>query len=70
MRTVHWCDLVQVRPLYRHLLPPCQAPSLSFLGLPWKVVPFPLMELQASVDYASISLSISSLLVIYVVSVG
>ncbi|KAJ1479650.1 hypothetical protein T484DRAFT_1958430, partial [Baffinella frigidus] len=35
-----------VKPLYHHLLPP-DAPSLAFVGLPAKIVPFPLMEMQA-----------------------
>lgn len=30
-----------VRPVYQHLLVPAFAPSLSFIGLPFKVVPFP-----------------------------
>uniref|UniRef100_A0A7R9YW83 Flavin-containing monooxygenase n=1 Tax=Chlamydomonas euryale TaxID=1486919 RepID=A0A7R9YW83_9CHLO len=37
----------RVGPLYQHLFPPALAPHLSFLGLPWKVVPFPQQELQA-----------------------
>ncbi|CAI5457521.1 unnamed protein product [Closterium sp. Yama58-4] len=37
----------RVTPLFRHVLPPALAPSLSFIGLPWKVVPFPLCQLQA-----------------------
>ncbi|GJP38334.1 hypothetical protein CLOM_g22787 [Closterium sp. NIES-68] len=37
----------RVGPLFRHILPPALAPSLSFIGLPWKVVPFPLCQLQA-----------------------
>lgn len=36
-----------VGPLYQHVFPPLLAPLLSFVGLPFKVVPFPLMELQA-----------------------
>jgi thioredoxin reductase len=36
-----------VGPLYEHVFPPVLAPSLSFVGLPWKVVPFPLCELQS-----------------------
>ncbi|KAK3170395.1 hypothetical protein Dsin_000173 [Dipteronia sinensis] len=35
-----------VGPLYKHVFPPVFAPWLSFVGLPWKVVPFPLCELQ------------------------
>ncbi|KAF5834854.1 hypothetical protein DUNSADRAFT_8355 [Dunaliella salina] len=35
-----------VQPLYKHMFPPALAPSLSFVGLPWKIVPFPQMELQ------------------------
>ncbi|XP_062026116.1 flavin-containing monooxygenase FMO GS-OX-like 4 [Rosa rugosa] len=37
----------RVGPLYKHVFPPALAPSLSFVGLPWKVVPFPLFELQS-----------------------
>lgn len=33
--------------LYKHVFPPALAPSLSFVGVPWKVVPFPQFELQA-----------------------
>ena len=29
------------------MFPPAYAPTLSFVGLPWKVVPFPQFELQA-----------------------
>jgi len=36
-----------VSPLYKHVFPPALAPSLSFIGLPWKVVPFPQFETQA-----------------------
>ncbi|KAJ6308296.1 hypothetical protein OIU76_017970 [Salix suchowensis] len=36
----------RVAPLYKHVFPPVLAPWLSFVGLPWKVVPFPLFELQ------------------------
>ncbi|RWR87493.1 flavin-containing monooxygenase FMO GS-OX-like protein 4 [Cinnamomum micranthum f. kanehirae] len=37
----------RVGPLYKHIFPPLLAPSLSFIGLPWKVVPFPLFEMQS-----------------------
>ncbi|XP_062073400.1 flavin-containing monooxygenase FMO GS-OX-like 4 [Humulus lupulus] len=37
----------RVGPLYRHVFPPALAPWLSFVGLPWKVIPFPLCELQS-----------------------
>jgi hypothetical protein len=39
----------RVAPLFLHMFPATGglAPRLSFLGLPWKVVPFPLMQLQA-----------------------
>ncbi|KAG0490322.1 hypothetical protein HPP92_007185 [Vanilla planifolia] len=37
----------RVGPLYKHVFPPSLAPSLSFIGLPWKIVPFPLCELQS-----------------------
>ncbi|KAL3334873.1 hypothetical protein AABB24_031210 [Solanum stoloniferum] len=36
-----------VGPLYKHVFPPAFAPSLSFVGLPWKVIPFFLCELQS-----------------------
>ncbi|KAK6158011.1 hypothetical protein DH2020_005325 [Rehmannia glutinosa] len=36
----------RVGPLYKHIFPPTLAPWLSFVGLPWKVVPFPLFEFQ------------------------
>ena len=35
-----------VHPLFEHVFVP-RAPSLAFIGLPWKVVPFPMFELQA-----------------------
>ncbi|XVE57700.1 hypothetical protein DITRI_Ditri04bG0110500 [Diplodiscus trichospermus] len=34
-------------PLYKHVFPPALAPCLSFIGIPWKVVPFPLSEFQS-----------------------
>ncbi|KAG2443029.1 hypothetical protein HYH02_009444 [Chlamydomonas schloesseri] len=35
-------------PLWLHMMPPGPlAPGLSFIGLPWKIVPFPQMELQS-----------------------
>ncbi|GAB2211752.1 hypothetical protein Droror1_Dr00025086 [Drosera rotundifolia] len=37
----------RVGPLYEHVFPPVLAPWLSFVGLPWKVIPFPLIELQS-----------------------
>ncbi|TMW96632.1 hypothetical protein EJD97_007073 [Solanum chilense] len=37
----------RVGPLYKHVFPPAFAPSLSFVGLPWKVIPFFLCELQS-----------------------
>jgi hypothetical protein len=37
----------RVAPLYKHIFPPSLAPRLAFIGLPWKVVPFPQFELQA-----------------------
>ncbi|ESW29329.1 hypothetical protein PHAVU_002G061500 [Phaseolus vulgaris] len=36
-----------VGPLYKHVFPPALAPWLSFVGLPWKIVPFPMFELQS-----------------------
>lgn len=37
----------RVAPLYKHVFPLAWAPTLSFVGLPWKVVPFPQFELQS-----------------------
>ncbi|KAH9777343.1 Flavin-containing monooxygenase FMO GS-OX-like 4 [Citrus sinensis] len=37
----------RVGPLYKHVFPPVLAPWLSFVGLPWKVIPFPLCEYQS-----------------------
>ncbi|XP_073287855.1 flavin-containing monooxygenase FMO GS-OX-like 4 [Primulina huaijiensis] len=36
----------RVGPLYKHIFPPALAPWISFVGLPWKVVPFPMFEYQ------------------------
>ncbi|KFK40585.1 hypothetical protein AALP_AA2G015000 [Arabis alpina] len=40
-------DDKRVGPLYKHIFPPTLAPSLSFVGIPWKVLPFPVFELQS-----------------------
>ena len=37
----------RIKHLYQHIFPPDVAPSISFVGLPWKVVPFAQYELQA-----------------------
>ncbi|KAK4794797.1 hypothetical protein SAY86_012791 [Trapa natans] len=37
----------RVGPLYKHVFPPALAPWLSFIGLPWKVVPLPQFEFQS-----------------------
>ncbi|BAU00465.1 Flavin-containing monooxygenase FMO GS-OX-like 4 [Vigna angularis] len=37
----------RVGPLYKHVFPPALAPCLSFVGVPWKIVPFPMFELQS-----------------------
>ncbi|CAL9133004.1 unnamed protein product [Musa acuminata var. zebrina] len=37
----------RVGPLYKHIFPPFLAPSLAFIGIPWKVVPFTMFELQS-----------------------
>ncbi|KAK9792457.1 hypothetical protein WJX73_003620 [Symbiochloris irregularis] len=37
----------RVAPVYKHTLVPHFGPTLSFLGLPFKVAPFPLFEAQA-----------------------
>ncbi|KAG2277672.1 hypothetical protein Bca52824_060227 [Brassica carinata] len=36
-----------VGPLYKHIFSPAFAPSLSFVGITWKVLPFHLFELQS-----------------------
>ncbi|KAJ4906958.1 Flavin-containing monooxygenase FMO GS-OX-like 3 [Raphanus sativus] len=36
-----------VGPLYKHVFSPAFAPSLSFIGIAWKVLPFHLFELQS-----------------------
>lgn len=37
----------RVGPLYKHVFPPSLAPWLSFVGLPWKIAPFPQFEFQS-----------------------
>jgi len=37
----------RVGPLYKHILPPKFSPTLAFIGLLWKVVPFPQFQLQS-----------------------
>lgn len=37
----------RIENLYQHVFLPRLAPSLSLIGIPWKVVPFPLFQLQA-----------------------
>ncbi|XP_031502630.1 flavin-containing monooxygenase FMO GS-OX-like 4 [Nymphaea colorata] len=37
----------RVGPLYKHVFPPSLAPSLSVIGIPFRVLPFPLFELQS-----------------------
>ncbi|KAL6177102.1 hypothetical protein ACLB2K_048628 [Fragaria x ananassa] len=37
----------RVGPLYKHVFPPALAPLLSFVGIPFKVVPFALYEFQS-----------------------
>ncbi|KAF8027088.1 hypothetical protein BT93_E0108 [Corymbia citriodora subsp. variegata] len=37
----------RVGPLYKHVFPPHLAPWLSFVGLPWKAIPFPQFEYQS-----------------------
>ena len=39
--------VLRVSPVYRHIFPLSTAPTLSIIGLPWKVVPFPEFEVQA-----------------------
>ncbi|CAK9171132.1 unnamed protein product [Ilex paraguariensis] len=49
----------RVGPLYKHIFPPVLAPLLSFVGLPWKVAPFPLVEFQSKWIAGSLSGRIS-----------
>ncbi|KAH9313935.1 hypothetical protein KI387_022562, partial [Taxus chinensis] len=37
----------RVGPLYEHIFPPLLAPSLSFVGIPKKIITFPFFELQS-----------------------
>uniref|UniRef100_M4F6E5 Flavin-containing monooxygenase n=1 Tax=Brassica campestris TaxID=3711 RepID=M4F6E5_BRACM len=37
----------RVGPLYKHIFSPASAPSLSFIGITWKVLLFHLFELQS-----------------------
>ncbi|XP_004301334.1 PREDICTED: flavin-containing monooxygenase FMO GS-OX-like 4 isoform X2 [Fragaria vesca subsp. vesca] len=37
----------RVGPLFKHVFPPALAPSLSFVGVPWRTIPFPNFELQS-----------------------
>ncbi|XP_004299651.1 PREDICTED: flavin-containing monooxygenase FMO GS-OX-like 3-like [Fragaria vesca subsp. vesca] len=37
----------RVGPLFKHVFPPALAPSLSFVGVPWRAIPFPCFELQS-----------------------
>ena len=37
---------MRVDPLYKHVLHPVLAPTLAFVGLLWKNVPYPQMEMQ------------------------
>ncbi|EFN57454.1 hypothetical protein CHLNCDRAFT_30388 [Chlorella variabilis] len=37
----------RVGPLYQHIFPPAAAPTLAFVGIPWKVIPFPQFQLQS-----------------------
>ncbi|PWZ52884.1 Flavin-containing monooxygenase FMO GS-OX-like 4 [Zea mays] len=38
----------RVHPLYKHVFVPQLAPRLTFVGLPFKVIPFPMFQIQAS----------------------
>ncbi|KAE8800964.1 Flavin-containing monooxygenase FMO GS-OX5 [Hordeum vulgare] len=38
----------RVGPLYKHVFPPRLAPHISFVGLPFKAIPFPVFQLQSS----------------------
>lgn len=44
---------------YQHMFVPAIGSSLSFVGLPWKIVPFPQFELQAKyiARYVAVSFS-------------
>ena len=45
----------RVGPLYLQMFPPGLGPSLSFVGLPWKAVPFPMQEMQAKLVARALS---------------
>ena len=45
----------RVGPLYEHMFHPALGASLSFIGLCWRVVPFPQFELQAAFVAAALS---------------
>ncbi|KAI3922282.1 hypothetical protein MKX01_005971 [Papaver californicum] len=36
-----------VGPLYKHIFPPMLAPRLSFIGIPFRALPFPIFELES-----------------------
>ncbi|KAI3841558.1 hypothetical protein MKX03_023872 [Papaver bracteatum] len=40
-------DDIRVGPLYKHVFSPLLAPGLSFIGLIWKGIPYPIFELQS-----------------------
>ncbi|XP_026394350.1 flavin-containing monooxygenase FMO GS-OX-like 3 [Papaver somniferum] len=40
-------DDSSVGPLYKHIFPPMLAPMLSFIGIPFWALPFPIFELQS-----------------------
>ncbi|XP_066360521.1 flavin-containing monooxygenase FMO GS-OX-like 4 [Miscanthus floridulus] len=46
--TVVSVDDNRIHPLYKHVFVPQLAPHLAFIGLPFKVTPFPMFQLQAS----------------------
>ncbi|KAF8650499.1 hypothetical protein HU200_063867 [Digitaria exilis] len=45
----------RIHPLYKHVFVPQVAPNLAFIGLPFKVIPFPLVELQSCWVAAALS---------------
>ena len=50
---------MRVDPLYKHMLHPVVAPTLAFVGLLWKNVPYPQMEMQVRPLTTVLTLAVS-----------
>lgn len=42
-----YIDTRRVFPLYKHMFAPAIGPDLAFVGIPYQVLPFPLLEYQS-----------------------